>query len=145
MYSEQHTIVSVSLFERLETAHRGICVSDEDVFCEVSQGGRWSNIQHTFSLEFLVSLCIRSEVNFSLSCRHGNPIPASPEPEGTWWHFWTPFFLGSIIKLQKTNTWCLHSTFLLKSFADIIILFILTGCLGFADRGATCRCLRSVN
>lgn len=103
-------------------------------------------IQHpAYVLLGISSLPMRkvTEVNFSLQCPHGNPIPAPTEPKGTWWYFWTQFFLGNIIKLRKTNTWCLHSTFLLKSSADIILL-ILTDFLRFADRGTTGRCLRSI-
>ena len=141
---------SVSLFENLKIAHRGNFF--EGYRCLLSSFPRKKVIQHERMYSpWNPSLHthIVKEVNFSLKCPIVTQFQPHKNQKGILWYFRTPVTISprqyyKTSHKQKNNTLCLHSTFLLKSSADIISL-ILTGFLRFADGGIAhneVKCLR---
>ena len=107
---------------------------------------------HVFSLEFQVFTHMWSKRStFPRSAPIVTQFQLQKNQKGILWYFCTPVTISprqyyKTSHKQKNNTLCLHSTFLLKSSADIISL-ILTGFLRFADGGMAhneVKCLRSL-
>lgn len=127
-----------------------IFLRDTGVFCQVSQGRRWSNMSACILLGIpSLHAHVVKEVNFSLKCPIVTQFQPHKKQQGILRYFCTPVTISprqcyKTSHKQKNNTSCLHSTFLLKSSADIIS-FILKGFLRFADGGIAhneVKCLR---